>query len=207
MDEQRLYRIIDFILNQAEPRELDVIRAALRRREEDQVGPEMGAGPQSLSGNIGKMAQDMAAQVRDQIGASKDQIRDTVRQFVRELIKKEAPGLDEGQIQGLMDEWVPTGGIAANANPQRDAKSQSLQPEVLLTMIQQFVSFSTGALTVSEEASLKEAIPDWQRKYWEQFSGTTRKMTTLFLKGVIGESEYWDGVYDELGLTDPPSPS
>ena len=89
MDEQRLYRIIDYILNSADSQELDVIRAALRRREEHEGGQGMRIAPQSLGGNIRNMATDMAAQVSDQIGVNKDQIRKSVRGFVQELIEKE----------------------------------------------------------------------------------------------------------------------
>jgi len=210
MDEQRLYRIVDFILNLAESQELDVIRAAIRRREEDQGGQGMRMAPQTLSGNIRNMAQDMAAQVKGQIGVSKDQIRDTVRQFVQELIEKEAPNLDPKQIQGLLDKWVP--GEEENkksARSQRGTPSSSLPGDAIVTMVQQFVSFSTGSLTVSEEANLKKAIPNWQRTYWERFPGTIRKLVALFLKGIIGEVEFWSGVYDELGINpaDQTSPS
>ena len=206
MDEQRLYRIIDFILNNAESQELDVIRAALRRREEHEGGQGLRIAPQSLAGNIRNMATDMAAQVSGQIGVNKDQIRKSVRGFVQELIEREAPNLDRKQVQELMDEWVPDGDLAARRQQQEREKSSSLPADVLLTMIQQFISFSTGSLTVSEEAGLKKAMPNWQRTYWQRFPRTIRKLAGLFLKGIIGEGEFWSGVSDELGI-DPRSSS
>ena len=55
MDERKLYQLIDFILNEADSGELDVIRAALRKREGKGVSGE-GA---DLGQRIGRMAKEM----------------------------------------------------------------------------------------------------------------------------------------------------
>ena len=204
MDEKRLYRIVDFILNQADPQELDVVRAALRRREEGQGEQGTGRGPYTFAGKINDMARGMASQVSNQVGANSDQVRKMVLQFVQELIEKEAPELSREQIQELMDEWIPDQRAEPDSSQSDDTATRSLPSDVLLTMIQHFVSFSTGAMTVSEEMTIKKAMPNWQKAYWGNFSGTIRKLIDLFLKGTIGEMEFWSGVYDELGI-DPRS--
>jgi hypothetical protein len=217
VDEKRLYHIIDFILNHAESSELEVIRAALRKRE--------GGGPvedaTSFGKNIGKMANDMAAKVSEQVGVSQEQIRNTVRGFVRDMIRREAPELRETQIEELLDEWVPgKGGKSRRSespagdpagHPAGDPSGDKgkLPADVILTMVRQFAAFGTGSMTVAEENSLNAAMPDWQQRYWARFSQTTRKLITLFVKGVIPESDFWEGIYDELGLdaSGAPSPS
>lgn len=212
VDERKLYQIIDFILNHAESHELDVIRAALRRRE----GGDPVEGGASFGQEIGKMANDMAAKVRDQVGASESQIRDTVRGFVRDMIEREAPELRGAQVDELLDEWVP--GPETRAR-KKSSPGEGIPADVVLTMVRQFIAFSTGAMTVAEENSLKDAMPEWQNRYWSRFSPTMRKLISLFVKGIMSEHDFWAGVYDELGLdasgsdaggsgsSGPPSPS
>ena len=77
----------------------------------------------------------------------------------------------------------------------------------MLTMIRQFVAHGTGKMTVAEETDLSSAVPGWQKRYWERFSQVTRKLISLHIKGIIGEREFWNGIYDELGLDATGSPS
>jgi hypothetical protein len=198
MDEQKLYNIIDFILNRAENSELEVIRAALRKREGGDPSDD-GSGA-TFGQNIGKMASDMAAQVSGQVGASEEQIRNTVRGFVKDMIQREAPELREAQVADLLDEWVPGMGGKTRRKQPPAAKGKGLPSDVLLTMIGHFVAYSTGAMSVAEENSLSKAMPEWHRRYWENFSPVTRKLIKLFIKGITGEKDFWDGIYDELGL-------
>lgn len=198
MDERRLYQIIDFILNHAQPHELDVIRAALRRREGGDPSDD-GTGA-TFGQNIGKMAQDMASQVSEQIGASKEQIQNTVRGFVREMIEREAPELRSAQIEELLDQWVPGNGGAQKNQSAQPSPGGELPADVALTMVRHFVAFSTGAMTMAEEKNLSDAMPDWQKRYWQHFSQIIRKLISLYVKGVMSEKDFWDGVYDELGM-------
>jgi hypothetical protein len=47
---------------------------------------------------------------------------------------------------------------------------------------------------------LSREVPGWQTRYWKLFSPVSRKLVSLYLKGVIGERDFWNGVYDELGF-------
>ena len=207
LDEKKLYQIIDFILNHAEIHELDVIRAALRKREGGDPS-EDGSGA-TFGQNISKMASDMASQVRDQVGVSEEQVRNTVRGFVSDMLSREAPELRASQVEELLDEWVP--GIGGKPKRRQEAAGGSaegrLPSDVLLTMIRQFAAFGTGAMTVAEETSLDKAMQGWQQKYWDRFSSVTHKLITLYVKGVMSERDFWDGVYDELGLDANGAPS
>ena len=224
VDERKLYQIVHFILNEAESHELDLIRAALRKRE----GKGLAQDSPDFGKNIGRMMQDMARKVSGQIGASEEQIRNTVRGFAKDIIKREAPELREVQVEELLDKWVPdrqrarrkTGEAATDAEsrpggpPDQTAgrrgagkTGKALPHDLLLTMVRQFAAYSTGKMTVAEETELSATMLDWQNRYWEQFSGVIRKLVGLYVKGIVTERDFWDGIYDELGLDSTGSPS
>lgn len=215
MDERTLYNIVDIILNQAEPHELEVIRAALRRRESGNISDD-GSGA-TLGQNIGRMATDMASKVSQQVGASEESVRNTVRSFVRDMIHREAPELRPEQVEELIDEWVDGKQKRAPKSSADGASAGGLPADVAITMVRQFLAYTTGSMTVVEEKGLQEAMGEWQKKYWERFSPVTRKLIGLHVKGVISQEDFWNGMYDELGLdangnpagrpTGPPSSS
>ncbi|MEW5817574.1 MAG: hypothetical protein AB1798_19515 [Spirochaetota bacterium] len=209
MDEERLYEVIDFILNQASDSEIEVIVAALKRRLKDTL---IGDGEL----NPGKMARTMASSVGRQVHATSDQIRKMVKDFVAELIKKNAPEISEKELQTLLETWVPDrrlkgslekeGEIAGTRkdtpeSPEADvvkSNPPALPKDVLLTMIRQFVSYSTGVMSVTEQAGLNEDIPDWKAKYWERFPYRIKKILSLYLKGQIDEQACWQRISSEL---------
>jgi len=196
MDERKLYQLVDFILNEADSGELDVIRAALRKREGKGVAGE-GA---DLGQRIGRMARDMAEQVSGQVGVSQAKIRETVRGFVKDMISREAPELRKAQVDELLDRWVPEPGRAGQGDAGESSRAEGgIPPDALLTMIRQFVAFATGKMTESEDAELSRTIPGWQNRYWDRFSNVIRKLIDLHVKGIMSERDFWEGVYDELG--------
>ena len=203
MDERNLYAIIDFILNKAESHELEVIRAALRKRE----GNDPSDDGASYGKDIGKMARDMATSVSEQVGASETQIRDTVRNYVRQMIHREAPELRKTQVDELLNEWVPDPGKKPPPKAGGLKRGSNLPGDVLLTMVRQFTAFSTGAMTAVEESAIEKEMPDWQKRYWGFFSPVTRKLVSLYVKGIVAEAEFWEGIYDDLGLDTTPSQS
>ena len=203
MDERRLYQIVNFILNEADSGELDVIRAALRRRE----GRGVSQGGEDLGQRVGRMAREMSEQVSGQVGVSQAQIRRTVRGFVKDMINREAPELREAQVDELLDRWVPDPGsgrrsergAGSGEEGSEEAAAGALPQDALLTMIRQFVAFATGQMTESEDAELSRAIPDWQNRYWARFSTVVQKLVDLYVRGIMSERDFWEGVYDELG--------
>ncbi len=197
MDERRLYQIVNFILNEADSGELDVIRAALRRRE----GRGASEGGEDLGQRVGRMAKEMAEQVSGEVGVSQEQIRRTVRGFVKDMINREAPELREAQVDELLDRWVPdpASGRRSGRAGGSSGEGGELPQDALLTMIRQFVAFATGQMTESEDAELSTAIPDWQNRYWARFSSVIQKLVDLYVKGIMSERDFWEGIYDELG--------
>lgn len=201
VSEEKLYRVLEYILNDADTGELDVIRAALRRREDDTAGsdgPGLGGKKGAMGVDVGSLAKESAQAIQDQLGVSRDQIRRMVQGHVRDIIAQNAPELDEEQIDELIGEWVPD---PETRKAREKAKAgNELPAEAALTMIKQFISFSTGAMSVTEEQGLRNAMSDWHKRYWERFSPVTRKLVSLFLRGVMDGDEFWRGIYDELGI-------
>ena len=218
MQGDTLYDVVNYILNEASERDLEVVREALKRRVEgNQMHGAMGIDP-------GRMANQTAARIREQMGMSIEQIRSMVRDFAAQVIEKNAPELGEKQIRELLDSWVPdelggkpsSGGAAEKARGEAPAKARGgapaqkkqagrgakggLAPDVILTMVTQFLSFSTESMSVSQQMRLNEEIPDWQRKYWEQFSPRIRQLLTLFVNGEIDRTTCLERVCGELGI-------
>jgi hypothetical protein len=202
-----LYDVVDFILNQASENDLEVIRAALKRRIE---GSDMG-GPMGISPV--RLARESAAKVRRQMGVSVERIRETVKQFAAEIIRKNAPELSEAQVNELLDTWVPTdagetkpegaapdGVPAGGADRSAALKDGKLPAEALASMIAQFVAYSTESMSITEQIKLRDEIPDWHKKYWAQFSPRVRSLVSLHIGGQLDRDTFWERVRLELGI-------
>lgn len=203
MKGDRLYDVIEFILNGATEDELEVVRSALKRRiEGNRKTGAMGVDP-------GRIANQTAASIKEQMGLSIDQIRSMVGGFAEEIIKKNAPELTDSQVHDLLDSWIPDSKSAGSKAPEEragEAKSAQrkgaggLAPDVILTMVTQFLSYSDESMSVTEQVKLNREIPDWQRRYWEQFSPRIRELLTLHLRGQIERSTCLERICADLGI-------
>ncbi len=185
MTDAKLYEVVDAILKLANDRDLQVIRQAMERRTRALHGGPMGVNP-------GKMAQDMAEKINSQMGYSQEMIRDMVRGFAEEIIRKNAPELSEDQIRELLKEWVP--------HPKKTGSPRHsiLPPDALLAMIGQFIAYSTGQMSPSEQQSLRNDIPNWHERYWNTFPDGIKKLLAKFLKGELDGELFWRAVDEEL---------
>jgi hypothetical protein len=216
MDDAELYDIVDYILNRAGDAELEVIIKAVQRRTKDQ-----GKGPMGL--NPERLAKTVAHNINEQMGSSIDQVRGMVRDFITDIIRKEAPDISEEHLETLLNEWAPgvmegrgnslemesegvsglskgeesTSGQKSTSSDQERSYSEE-EKEILLAMIKQFITYSTGAMSVTEEEKLRREIPDWQQKYWRKFPERVRRLINLFLKGKIGLESCWESIEEEL---------
>jgi len=194
VSDRELYDVLDYILNRATTGELDGIRAALRRREEEPAEGSAPSGRGPMGIDVRKLAKQAAEEVQDQVGVSREGMHEMVERLARSVIERDAAELDEGQTKILVDEWLRTSKKDASEAPP----AAELPAEVLRTMLGQFVTYSTGAMTLNEEMSLIDAIPEWHSRYWERFPPSVRRLTTLFLKGTIASDEFWRGIDDAL---------
>ncbi len=186
MERDELFEIVDAIMNKATDADVEVIIEALKRR-----GKSAGRG--TFRGvDPGRLAKESAKALGSQMSYSVEGIRKMIQNFAVDVIRKEAPELNEEQISELLEAWVP--------DPGKGPEQPSLPPDVLLTMIQQFVSYSTGSMSATEQMELEHQIPDWQRKYWEKMPTGIRSVISLYVKGKIDADTCWERIYSDLDL-------
>lgn len=186
MDRNKLYEILDFILNEADSSELQAVRMALERR--------LGKAGGHLSVDARGMAEETARSVADQVAWSQDYVRSMVRDFAGDIIRRHAPELGDGDIDTLLDAWLEGDG----------GEEQDLPADLLKTMVKQFIAYSTGVMSASEQITLNEEMPNWSETYWKNFPENVRRLVSLFLTGRLEEErflQYLDdllaGEYDE----------
>lgn len=180
MDQDSLYQVVHFILNEADDEELKVIVEALKRRLNDEAKGPMGLSPE-------KLGKAMAGKINEQVRESLDSVHDTVRKFIAEMIRKEAPEIPEEHLEALLEEWAPKPG----EQPKRRKPAPDLPPDVLFTMVRQFVDYARGLLHGGEQQRLWEDIPDWKEKYWAAFPEQVRQLISSLLNNSIDEEKFW----------------
>lgn len=190
MGRDELKQALDFILNSADDGEFEVIVKAVQRRQKDN----------SLFSRFGgmrpeKMAKKMADELQEGMGM--DGIRQTVRGFVADLIRREAPEISEEELQSLVGMYERSG---SNQGAGKGKQGPGLPPEAVLSMVKQFMDYSTGAMAASEQQYLWESMPRWQDEYWKAFDPEIKALIDGALKGKIESDAFWKAVYSVLGL-------
>ena len=175
-----LYQLVDFIMNRADDGAVEVIIAALKKRGERRVN-FAGINPDAL-------ARDMAGRLEQQMGFGVDQIRSMVREMALNVIRREAPELSEEDTRSLLDAWVPEDGIQTGPPPKE------LPPDVLRQMIKQFISYSTGTMSMTELERLEREIPGWQEKYISRFPAPVWALVKYTIEGNMSLDDFWEKV-------------
>ena len=177
MANSELVRVMDYILNRCDKKSIDAVAAAIvrRRRELEMFGDSL-PDPK-------KMAQDISSQIS--MGASIDGMRETIRNMAVRIIRQEAPELTDEQIAELTAAWIP-----GQAAPSGRASGGNVPPEMLLEMIDQFVSYSTGQMSKADEKKLKSEMGVWTERYWKAFPEVIKIIIKDYLNGEIGEKAY-----------------
>lgn len=184
INEKELYNVVEYILNKAGEKELEVIKEALKRRIEKRQHSPMGI-------DINRIAHESGDALSRQISSSKDYIRNSVKDFVINTIKQEVPDISDHDLEVLLDQWVP--------DPGKMKKNENqLPPDAVIKMIDQFLRFSSGEMAVSEQAELNRSMSGWQENYWRHFPDKIRGLITLYLKGKIDSGTCWDEIEKEL---------
>jgi hypothetical protein len=183
--DERLKGLVDFILNSATEDDLHVIQAAVHRRTRTlESKAHFGANP-------AKMASETAAMVSEQVGVSQEGIRVTVRNLVRDIIKQNAPDIDPETVDRMIEEMVPQG-------EGRHGSATEIPRDAMLTMVDQFLMYSTGQMSPGVQAKMWDEIPDWQRKYWKAFPQPVQELISVFLRGGMDSDEFWRRVNEQI---------
>ncbi|SRR6056297_58000 len=207
MKRDALYKIVDTILNHATEDDLEVIEAALQRRYGEEE--ENNAGAFQFSPR--KAADESAHTIADQISYSKSTIRNMIKNFAVDIIRKEAPELSDEQIRELLEAWIPdpegnsskseSAGSSqgksdgSSRGGQQENRKSTVPPDMMITMIEQFIEYSEGRLSVRRQAQLRQEMGEWQETYWKWFPPDIREAVSLYLKGTIDKETFWLDVH------------
>ncbi len=191
MSRSELEAVLDFILNRASDTEFGVITKACERRIKDKTvfASLGGKGP-------GAMARRMADELTTGVGATMENVRTSVKGFVADIIRKNAPEISEEELSALLDEYVPP----AEKPGTRKSEVSPLPPEALLGMVRSFVEYSEERMAPSRQNQLWEANPRWQDEYWKAFPGEVKTLVKAYLEGEIDGDTFGTAILSVLGL-------
>jgi hypothetical protein len=194
MSRKELETVLDFILNRASGPEFDVIAKACERRVRDKTAFARlgGTGPAA-------MARGMSEELQRSMGSSLENVRATVKDFVADIIRKNAPEIPEDQLETLLREYVPEAGEAKKAD-LRGVAAQALPPEAVLGMVLSFVEYSEGRMAPSRQRELWETNPRWQDEYWAAFPAEVKAIVKAYLEGKLDGDTFGSGILSVLGL-------
>ncbi len=187
-----LSEVLDYILNRSSQAEFEVIVKACERRRAD-LGRFAGLGGINPGALAGRMAESLNQGVAD----SMDRIRDTVRQFVEDLIRENAPEATDRDVAALVDHYLPD---RSAGEEDQGTPDSGLPPEALAKMAEEFVDYSLGRMVPSAQKELWDSLPSWQERYWESFPPALRAFIKARLEGRMGDDEFWTAALSLLGL-------
>ena len=175
MPDPGLLQALDYILNQSDESSIEVLaEAVVRRRRSISMFGAIGDMPDPE-----KLAKEITERVNQGIGSGIENMKESIREMIISILKQHAPELTEDQIDELCEEWLPS-----------DGKKGAMPPDVLISMIEQFVSFSHGTMSKSVDDDLRSQMGAWPDRYWKSFPPVIRQLISDYLKDKIPESEF-----------------
>jgi hypothetical protein len=217
---KELETILDYILNTSDAAEFEVIRKACERRSRDisAFASLGGKGP-------GTMAKDMAGELQKTFGATMESVRATVKGFIEDIVRKNAPDVTEEQLAALLEEYLPERGAGgtdatgsgggkllgdgaaypagitdATGSEPGSGAPQGIPKEALLAMVLSFVEYSRGAMAPSRQQELWESNRRWQEEYWAAFPPEIKAIVKAYIEGRIEGEAFGSALLSILGL-------
>jgi hypothetical protein len=132
------------------------------------------------------MAQRLSKNIVRQLGASLD-VSEIARRIVRDLIKNKEPGIQDREVEVLLDNWLP--------GTRKSAPAENLPPDALVTMVATFLAAEKGKLP-DEEA--RDLPPDWKERYWQSFPPDVRESIEELRRGGTDEARFWAALVGRL---------
>ena len=184
MADPDLVKTLEYILNRSDEPSLEVIAEAVaRRRRELTLFGSVSNVPDPQ-----RLAKELTEQVNAGVGSTIGGVKKTVRDMSERILREHAPELTDSQINELLKEWIPE-----RAGEKRDV-SVKQSDDMLLSMAEQFVSFSQGTMSIKLDKELREAMGAWPERYWNSFPDTVRRLISDFLKNKISEKEFYSKI-------------
>ncbi|MDR0387402.1 MAG: hypothetical protein LBH57_05140 [Treponema sp.] len=176
MADPELVKVMDFILNRCNERDIEAVAAAVVRRRRDL---SVFGGSVNLP-DPKRMADEMSKQFN--MEGTIDGLTNSIREYAMRIIRQEAPELSEEQAETLTNAWIPDRG--------EPREGSALPPDLLINMIEQFVMFSRGEMDEEEDRRLRADLGAWPERYWKAFPRVIRLIITDYLKGEINGGEF-----------------
>ena len=187
MADPELVQTLDYILNRCDAASIEVLaEAVVRRRRNLSVFNVVGGIPDPE-----ELAKEISEKINAGTGGGIEAMRNSVREMAIRIIREHAPELSDSQIDELCQAWVGGG---------ESEKEGALPNDALLSMIEQFVSFSRGEMRKSVDEGLRKEMGAWPERYWNAFPSVIRQIITDFLKDRISEKDFKSKVKIALGL-------
>lgn len=136
--------------------------------------------------NFQALAHKTAQSIKASLGLSQNFIRDVAHTSIARIIKSYAPEISPQELEILLQHLIPS---------LRKQEKPSVEPQMLLFMVNQFVAYSLGRLKPEEAAALP---PNWPQKYWELFPPNIRGLIAKFLKAEIDEELFRQALDEAL---------
>ena len=197
MRKAELPEVLDYILNRASEAEFDVIRKACERRQND-LGRFARVGGMSPNGLAARMADTM----NDSLAKTMEGMRRSVRAYVAQIIRREAPEISDEELAALVEMSIPSGDASgsAGAGTSGGAVIGELPPEALAVMAEEYLRCSLGAMTGPERQALWDEMGDWQAAYWRAFPPAMKALIQARLDGKLDDERFWAAALGALGL-------
>jgi hypothetical protein len=186
MSDPGLLQALDYILNHSDEATIEVLaEAVVRRRRNMSVFSALGSIPDPQ-----KMSKELTEKINEGIGSGIEGMRKSIRKMIVRIVKEHAPELTAGQVNELCEAWLPD---------RENQNKGSLPSDMLLSMIEQFISFSNGTMNKSVDDDLRREMGAWPKRYWETFPPVIRQLITDFLKNKISEKDFRSKIVIALG--------
>ncbi|MDR2102746.1 MAG: hypothetical protein LBP42_01440 [Treponema sp.] len=177
MADPELIHVMDYILNRCDEKNIEAVVAAVVRRRRDLA---LFGGKNNLP-DPQKWARDLSSQIGKEAGT--EALTELIQDMAVRIIRQEAPELSDEQAAELTRAWVP--GDKASRDAERD-----LPPDLLESMVDQFISYSTGRMSGGEDQRLRSEMGSWPDRYWKAFPQVVQLIIRDFLKGEIPPEKF-----------------
>jgi len=189
MADPGLLQALDYILNKSDEASIEAITEAVTRRKRDlTLFNSVGNIPDPQ-----RMTKEITEKINAGIGGSLEGMKKSVQDMIKNILKEHAPELNDKQREELCQAWLPDGA-------GKKKTDSNIPPDVLLSMIEQFVSFSHGEMKESVDKSLREEMGVWTERYWKSFPPVVQQLIADYLKDKINEKDFKSRVCIALGL-------
>jgi hypothetical protein len=171
-----LVQAVDYILNRCNERDIEAVaQAVVRRRKDLQMFGGVSQVPDSQ-----RLAEQITAQFN--VEGSMEVVRSMIQDAVVNIIRQEAPGLSDAQVQMITNTMI--------SGATESAAGKAVPRDMLEEMVNQFAAYSVGAMPPEDDARLRAGIANWPERYWEAFPASIKSLIKDLINGTVEPDEF-----------------